>query len=97
VVHYCKSCGLNFRGFEDALRHALRDHRDELDEGLVELYRRALERRWRCDDCVHAGTIYYDELDEYAPLQKACPGTYRFNHPNPTRCPNFWPREWTSA
>jgi len=45
-----------------------------------------------CDNCIHAGVIYYDPFyqgNDLRDLKKACPKEYFFNHPNPLKCPNF--------
>jgi len=95
LVHSCYECNRDFVSFRDVIGHALREHRDILDERTAELFERALRREWRCSNCTHAGKIYYSELDEFAPLRKACPGAYFFNHPDPAGgCVNFWPRKW---
>jgi len=91
-MHYCKVCGSEFKSFKETLKHALSLHPDSLSEYWKSKYQEWLEREWSCNDCAHAGHIYYDELNEYAELKKACLEEYLWNHPDPAnRCENFLP------
>jgi len=91
MTYYCKICKKNFSNFKEALRHAIETHKDSLGREEIERYKKALERSWSCEDCVHCGNIYLDDADR---LKKACPTGYFFDHPNPAEgCPNFFPRE----
>lgn len=91
MTHYCKICGKSCSNFKELLRHILETHRDSLSRREVEIYKDALNRSWSCEDCVHCGLIYYDEIGR---LKKACPRGYFFDHPNPAEgCPSFLPRK----
>jgi rubrerythrin len=93
-MHYCRICGVEFKGFKDTVRHVLTTHRDKLDEWEIETYQRWLSKAWTCNDCEYAGEIVAS-YDESEPLKKYCPPEYLFNHPNPAEeCPNFIPKEY---
>ncbi|MEM2385774.1 MAG: hypothetical protein QXO67_02220 [Candidatus Bathyarchaeia archaeon] len=94
-MHYCKVCYAEFVSFKKTLTHCLMEHPDKLSGYWIRKYQEWLKRKWTCNDCIHAGTIYFNPCDEYEPEKKACPQDYLFNHPSPDEeCPNFVPKEY---
>lgn len=91
-MHYCRICGEKFRGFLDAVRHALSKHRDKMGEKDIRECEEWLKRKWSCRDCVHCGAIFFSPFPNGS-ITKCCPEGYLFNHPNPAEeCPNFIPK-----
>ena len=94
---YCKICGKRFQLYMEVVEHILAEHRDKLSDYQIRKFERQLRKTdWTCEDCIHAGLIYYNPHywgDDLGDLRKGCPKGYFFNHPNPRKCPRFIPIE----